>query len=132
MLKANALRKDRIAAGKYSSDLQARRNVLPMPELRKQTPIPFEAFRPEFQQPVKPDKDKFYDMHMPHLSDENKIYGDRGAGAPSNLGMDILSIGFDMATAAAGAGAFKGGGGGGGVDLGIGANDLAGTTSNFA
>ena len=106
MLKANALRKDRIAAGKYSADLQARRNVLSEPELRKQTPIPFEAFRPEFQQPVKPDKEKFYDMHMPHLSDENKIYGDRGAGAPSNLGMDILGIGMNMATAAAGAGAF--------------------------
>ena len=113
MLKANALRKDRIAASKYSADLQARRNVLSQPELRKPTPIPFEAFRPEFQRPERPSQTKFYDMHMPHLEDENKIYGDRGAGAPSNLGMDILGIGMNMATAAAGAGAFGGGGGDG-------------------
>ena len=82
MLKASTLRKDKIAAGKYSADLQAKRGILSEPELGRMTPIPFEAFRPEFQMPTKPDKDKFYDDHMPSLSDENKIYGDRGAGAP--------------------------------------------------
>ena len=108
MLRASTLRKDKIAANKYSADLQAKRNLLPEPELGRMTPIPFEAFRPEFMEPTKPNKEKFYDDHMPHLEDENKIYGDRGAGAPGNPWMDALNIGLDMAGAAAGAGAFDG------------------------
>ena len=59
---------------------------------------------------TKPNKEKFYDDHMPHLEDENKIYGDRGAGAPGNPWMDVLGVGLDIAGAAAGAGAFDGGG----------------------
>lgn len=113
MLKASTLRKDKIAANKFSADLQAKRNLLPEPELGRMTPIPFEAFRPEFQAPEKPDKGKFYDDHMPHLEDENKIYGDRGAGAPGNPWMDIANIGLDAVSAYAGAGGFSGGGGGG-------------------
>ena len=54
--------------------------------------IPFEAFRPEYQEPMKPDQEKFYEDHMPHLEDENKIYGDRGAGAPGNPWMDAGNI----------------------------------------
>ena len=104
MLKASTLRKDRIAAGKYSADLQAKRGILSEPELGRMTPIPFEAFRPEFQMPTKPDKEKFYEDHMPHLEDENKIYGDRGAGAPVSPWMQAASVGVDMLGAYAKAG----------------------------
>ena len=41
---------------------------------------------------MKPDKKKFFEDHMPHLEDENKIYGDRGAGAPGNPWMDGANI----------------------------------------
>jgi len=92
MLKASTLRRDRIAANKYSADLQAKRGIMSEPVLGRMTPIPFEAFRPEFQEPTKPDKEKFYEDHMPHLEDENKIYGDRGAGAPGNPWMDAGNI----------------------------------------
>tara|TARA_R100000458_G_C8248591_1_gene225962 strand:+ start:54 stop:1229 length:1176 start_codon:yes stop_codon:yes gene_type:complete len=92
MLKANTLRKDRIAADKFSADLQAQSRVLPEPVLREMTPIPFEAFRPEFQQPTKPNQGQFYKDHMPELEDENKIYGDRGAGAPGNAWLDAGNI----------------------------------------
>ena len=94
MLKASTLRKDKIAANKFSADLQAQRGILPEPELGRMTPIPFEAFRPEFQRPVKPNQGQFYEEHMPHLEDENKIYGDRGAGAPGNPWMDAMEIGL--------------------------------------
>jgi hypothetical protein len=92
MLKASNLRQDRIAADKFSADLQAQSRVLPEPVLREMTPIPFEAFRPEFQQPTKPNQGQFYKDHMPELEDENKIYGDRGAGAPGNAWMDAGNI----------------------------------------
>jgi len=100
MLKASTLRKDRIAANKYSADLQAQRRMLPEPELDRMTPVPFELFRPEFQEVPEFDREKFYEDHMPHLEDENKIYGDRGAGAPGNWAMDALNVGLDMAGAA--------------------------------
>ena len=142
MLKASSLRKDKIAFNKFGADLQAKRNLLPEPTLGRMTPIPFEAFRPEFQTPKKPDMEQFYDDHMPHLEDENKIYGDRGAGAPGNPWMDIANIGLDAVGAYAGAGGFSGKAGlqdarnrpkvGTRFDLGKGANDLAGTTSKFA
>jgi len=92
MLKASTLRRDKIAANKYSADLQAKRGILSEPTLGRMTPIPFEAFRPEYQEPMKPDKEKFFNDHMPHLEDENKIYGDRGAGAPGNPWMDAGNI----------------------------------------
>ena len=96
MLRASTLRKDRIAAAKYSADLQAERGLLSEPTLGRMTPIPFEAFRPEFQEPTKPDKEKFYDTHMPHLEDENKIYGDRGAGAPVSPWLQGAQVAGDM------------------------------------
>ena len=106
MLKATTLRKDRIAANKYSADLQAKRGLMSEPTLGRMTPIPFEAFRPEFQRPTKPDQEKFYDDHMPHLEDENKIYGDRGAGAPGNPWMDAASVVLGGVKGAAQGGAF--------------------------
>ena len=114
MLKASTLRKDKIAANKYSADLQAKRGLMSEPVLGRMTPIPFEAFRPEFQKPRKPDKEKFYEDHMPHLEDENKIYGDRGAGAPGNAWMDAANIVLGGVGGAVQGGAFSGGGGGGG------------------
>jgi len=106
MLKASTLRRDRIAANKYSADLQAKRGLMSEPTLGRMTPIPFEAFRPEFQRPTKPDKEKFFDDHMPHLEDENKIYGDRGAGAPGNPWMDAASVVLGGVRGAASGGAF--------------------------
>jgi len=102
MLKASTLRKDKIAANKFSADLQAQRGILPEPELGRMTPIPFEAFRPEFQRPVKPNQGQFYEEHMPELEDENKIYGDRGAGAPGNPWMDAAEIGLGVLSGYAG------------------------------
>jgi len=96
MLKASATRQSKIAAGKYSADLQAQRQVLNTPTLRRMEPVPFEEFRPEFQQvPKGPSKQEFYDEHMPSLSDENKIYGDAG-GRPNSF-LQIAGLGLDMA-----------------------------------
>ena len=106
MLKASSLRKDKIAFNKFGADLQAKRNLLPEPTLGRMTPIPFEAFRPEFQTPKKPDMEKFYEDHMPHLEDENKIYGDRGAGAPGNPFMDVANIAVDAVSGYAKGGGF--------------------------
>ena len=107
MLKASTLRKDKIAANKYSADLQAKRRVLDAPELGRMTPIPFEAFRPEFQEVQEFDREKFYEDHMPHLEDENKIYGDRGAGAPSNPWVDAGKVVLDGVSGYAQGGGFS-------------------------
>ena len=106
-LRANKNRLAKIAAGKYSADLQARNMVHSVPKPDRMEPKPFLSIRPEFDEIdelTDSDKQDFYDAHMPQLSDENKIYGDAG-GSP-NAFAQVANIGLDMFAAGAKGGAF--------------------------
>jgi len=112
-LRDNETRMAKISAGKYSADLQAKSQVLNVPQPGRMDPPPYNAIRSEYQA-VKPwtkkDKQKFFDDYMPELEDGNKIYGD--AGGKPNPWMQAAGIGLDAVGAYAGAGGFGGGGDG--------------------
>lgn len=106
-LRDNELRMTKIAAGKYSADLQARSQVLNVPQPGRMDPLPYNQIRPEYQEVKKlTDKDKqdFYDQHMPEADDENKIYGD--AGGRPNPWIQAGTLGLNVLGAAASGGAF--------------------------
>ncbi len=129
-LRDNETRMAKISAGKYSADLQAKSQVLNVPQPGRMDPIPYNSIRPEYQKIDRlTDKDKqdFFDKHMPSLSDENKIYGD--AGGKPNPWMQAAGIGLDAVNAYAGAGGF-GGGGGSGSGSGSGTGSGTGTGGN--
>ena len=48
-LRDNELRMTKIAAGKYSADLQARSQVLNVPQPGRMDPLPYNSIRPEYQ-----------------------------------------------------------------------------------
>ena len=99
-LRANKTRVAKIEAGRYSDQINARNQVHSIPEPPKFDPVPWKAVRPEFQEIKKltgSDQTKFYDQHMPHAEDENKIVGYEGR-TPG--WMTALQIGEQVATAA--------------------------------
>ena len=91
-IRANETRMAKIAAGKYSAEIQAKRQVLDVPTPGRQEPLPYKAIRPEFptiDKLTQKDKRDFFDQHMPHLEDENKIVGYEGREPWWQTGLEI-------------------------------------------
>ena len=114
--RANEIRVEEIGAAKYAADLAAKAKVHSVPKLGRMTPIPFKQLRPEYQEIEEGTWKKFMPK-APQLSDENKIYGDRG---PSTM-EKVAGVGMGVAQGWVSGGGLEGMfGGSGSTDTGSG------------